>query len=80
MLEHHSYPFFESVVGMRMVGWLDQVRMKQTLFLKWSNWGKDGVENFFGPTYMTCKLLFWKYIPIFVYNLAPFVAFFSFLG
>ena len=71
MLEHHSYPFFECVVGMRMVGWLDQVRIKQTLFLNWSNWGKDQVERFVGPTHIACKLLFWKYIPSFLFIIWP---------
>ena len=63
-----------------MVGWLDQVRMKQTWFLGWSNWGKDRVENFFGPTHITYKLSFWKYIPIFVYILAPFWASYNIFG
>ena len=69
---------FECVVGVRMVGWLDQVRIKQTSILNWSNWGKDQVEKILGPAHIAYKPLFWKYIPNFLFITLPHL--WSFLG
>ena len=61
-----------------MVGWLYQVRIKN--FLTGLSGGKNQVETILGLTHIACKLLFWKYIPIFLFIVWPICGLFALFG